>query len=110
MLKMYLNTKYFCKMYLNTKYIDVFKYFCKYFFILFSKYPFFEKAYMRPADQGGDGQEAKDEGEKTSCQTGQLARCFLRSFCCSLFSWKLRNKKYIETYCQYFLSCHGNVS
>ena len=24
-------------MYLNTKYIDVFKYFCKYFFILFSK-------------------------------------------------------------------------
>ena len=25
-------------MYLNTKYIDVFKYFCKYFFILFSKY------------------------------------------------------------------------
>ena len=25
-------------MYLNTKYIDVFKYFCKYFFILFSQY------------------------------------------------------------------------
>ena len=25
-------------MYLNTKYIDVFKYFCKYFLILFSKY------------------------------------------------------------------------
>ena len=35
MLKMYLNTKYFLKMYLNTKYIDVFKYFCKYFFLLF---------------------------------------------------------------------------
>ena len=33
MLKMYLNTKYFLQMYLNTKYIDVFKYFCKYFFI-----------------------------------------------------------------------------
>ena len=32
MLKMYLNTKYFLQMYLNTKYIDVFKYFCKYFF------------------------------------------------------------------------------
>ena len=38
MLKMYLNTKYFLQMYLNTKYIDVFKYFCKYFFILLSKY------------------------------------------------------------------------
>ena len=38
MLKMYLNTKYFLQMYLNTKYIDVFKYFCKYFLILFSKY------------------------------------------------------------------------
>ena len=37
-LQMYLNTKYFLQMYLNTKYIDVFKYFCKYFFILFSKY------------------------------------------------------------------------
>ena len=35
-LQMYLNTKYFLQMYLNTKYIDVFKYFCKYFFILFS--------------------------------------------------------------------------
>ena len=32
MLEMYLNTKYFLQMYLNTKYIDVFKYFCKYFF------------------------------------------------------------------------------
>ena len=48
MLKMYLNTKYSLQMYLNTKYllqmyiinnyIDVFKYFCKYLFILFSKY------------------------------------------------------------------------
>ena len=38
MLKMYLNTKYFLQMYLNTKYTDVFKYFRKYFFILFSKY------------------------------------------------------------------------
>ena len=41
MLKMYLNTKYFLQMYLNinnNNYIDVFKYFCKYFFILFSKY------------------------------------------------------------------------
>ena len=37
-LQMYLNTKYFLQMYLNTKYIDVFKYVCKYFFILFSKY------------------------------------------------------------------------
>ena len=37
MLKMYLNTKYFLQMYLNTKYIDVFDYFCKYFFILFFK-------------------------------------------------------------------------
>ena len=35
---MYLNTKYFLQMYWNTKYIDVFKYFCKYFLILFSKY------------------------------------------------------------------------
>ena len=34
MLKMYLNTKYFLQMYLNTKYIDVFKYFCKYFFYI----------------------------------------------------------------------------
>ena len=33
MLKMYLNTKYFLQMYLNNNYIDVFKYFCKYFFI-----------------------------------------------------------------------------
>ena len=33
MLKMYLNTKYFLQMYLKTKYIDIFKYFCKYFFI-----------------------------------------------------------------------------
>ena len=32
---LYLNTKYFLQMYLNTKYIDVFKYFCKYFFIVF---------------------------------------------------------------------------
>ena len=32
---MYLNTKYFLQMYLNNNYIDVFKYFCKYFFILF---------------------------------------------------------------------------
>ena len=38
MLKMYLNTKNFLQMYLNTKFIDLFKYFCKYFFILFSKY------------------------------------------------------------------------
>ena len=38
MLKMYLNTKYFLQMYLNTKYIDAFRYFCKYCFILFSKY------------------------------------------------------------------------
>ena len=38
MLKMYLNTKYFLQMYLNNNYIDVFKYFCKYFFILFKKY------------------------------------------------------------------------
>ena len=38
MLKMLLNTKYFLEMCLNTNYIDVFKYFCKYFFILFSKY------------------------------------------------------------------------
>ena len=35
MLKMYLNTKYFLQMYLNTKYIDVFKYFCKYFFLYY---------------------------------------------------------------------------
>ena len=32
-LQMHLNTKYFLQMYLNTKYIDVFKYFCKYFFL-----------------------------------------------------------------------------
>ena len=32
-----LGTKYFLQMYLNAKYIDVLKYFCKYFFILFSK-------------------------------------------------------------------------
>ena len=38
MFKMYLNTKYFLQMHLNNNYIDVFKYFCKYFFILFSKY------------------------------------------------------------------------
>ena len=38
MLKMYLNTKYVLQMYLNNNYIDVFKYFCKYFFILISKY------------------------------------------------------------------------
>ena len=38
MLKMYLNTKYFLQIYLNTNYIDVFKYFCDYFLILFSKY------------------------------------------------------------------------
>ena len=37
MLKMYLNTKYFLEMYLNTKYIDVFKYFCKYFFYIIFK-------------------------------------------------------------------------
>ena len=35
---MYLHTEYFLQMYLNNNYIDVFKYFCKYFFILFSKY------------------------------------------------------------------------
>ena len=38
MLKIYFNTKYFLQMYLNNNYIDVFKYLCKYFFILFSKY------------------------------------------------------------------------
>ena len=37
MLKVYLNTKYFLQMYLNNNSFDVFKYFCEYFSILFSK-------------------------------------------------------------------------
>ena len=34
---MYLNTKYFLQMYLYNNYIDVFKYFCKYFFYIIFK-------------------------------------------------------------------------
>ena len=38
MLHIYLNTEFILQMHLNNKYIDVFKYFCKYFFQISSKY------------------------------------------------------------------------
>ena len=40
-------------MYLNTKYTDVFKYFCKYFFILFSKYMYRPQARIQELVKGG---------------------------------------------------------